>query len=138
MDSVTIKTYLLDFIYDILDNEKFKQIFKPVQDEDISLKKLSQAKKEFLDPNFELTNIKSSSSKLLTKQQDCMSQDNLIHSSKENQNFSIFVIFDSFILCIKKVLQLLFIEKKKDAHKLYFSLYDRLGESVLLLLNGSY
>jgi len=29
MDSITIKTYLLEFIYDLLDDEKFLGIFVP-------------------------------------------------------------------------------------------------------------
>ena len=37
-----------------------------------------------------------------------------------------------------KLLQLLFIENEKQADKIYNDIYDRIGESVLPLVAGSY
>jgi hypothetical protein len=46
MDSITIKTYLMDFIFDILDNPKFQSIFVPSENsskrEKIQLKQISE------------------------------------------------------------------------------------------------
>jgi hypothetical protein len=126
----------MDFIYDILDNPKFKKIFEPLQNDTLTLKqKLSlQNNGTKDDQNLELTNMNNGG--LFNKKSALFGAGTA--KSQNNQSFSIFVIFDSFLVCIKKVLQLLFIDKKKEAEKLNASLYDRLGESVLPLINGSY
>jgi len=39
---------------------------------------------------------------------------------------------------VSKILQLLFLGNKTNANKLYTDIFDRLGESVLPLINQSY
>lgn len=49
----------------------------------------------------------------------------------ETQQLSIFSIFNSFLVCVKKLLQLMFLEEKQDVKRLYEGLYERLGENIL-------
>ena len=115
MDSVTIKTYLMDYIFDILDKPKFAEIFKPALESESKLHVGKELKLELglsLSPNRE--------------------------SRRESDHLNIFAIFNSFLVCIKKLLQLMFMEEKQDVKKLYDGLYDRLGENILQLISGSY
>ena len=65
---------------------------------------------------------------------------------KERRVQSFFIIYDSFLvprlltpqLCVSKILELLFLENNKNAQNLYNQLYERLGESILPLINKSY
>ena len=113
----------MDFIYDILDNPKFNVMFLPKLKEDIESRDLKE-------------NPLPSSSSLVNRKSSIF--DNNSKKEEKTQKFSIFVVFDSFMICVKKVLQLLFLEKKDEAQKLYDSLFERLGEAVLPLVNSSY
>lgn len=113
MDSITIKTYLMDFIYNILDNKKFQNIFIPSEE-------------EFKD-------IKNQDNILFNPVSEAKAG-----KKKKLSHFNVYHVLESFMGCVMKVLQLLFIEKKDEANDLYESIFDRLGESVLGLVNGSY
>lgn len=42
MDSITIKNYLMDFIFEIMEREEFKQMFESVGSKDGKLRKINK------------------------------------------------------------------------------------------------
>lgn len=101
----------MDFIYDILDNKKFQEIFIPKDQE--------------------YKEIKDKDDILFNEPREKEKKARLSH-------FSVYHVLESFMGCVIKVLQLLFIERKEESRQLYETVFDRLGESVLALVNGSY
>jgi hypothetical protein len=53
------------------------------------------------------------------------------------ETFDINIIYDSFLLCIEKILQLLFFEKGKKAMRVYDDIQERLGEAIQPLVMRS-
>jgi hypothetical protein len=102
MESNIIKTYLLDYIFDILENQKFKSLVYP------------QAAEE--PPR--LLSSSSSAGRLAPAGAS-----------------SIFMIHESFMVCISKVLNLLFMEKSLNSRKLYNEMFERLGEGIFCIVH---
>lgn len=108
MESNIIKTYLLDYIFDILENPKFKCLVYPqVRVNDSTGLKLNP----------------STSSVGKAESHSIM-----------DYNSHIFMIHESFMVCISKVLNLLFIEKTLNSSKLYNEMFERLGEGILSIV----
>lgn len=101
MESNIIRTYLLDYIFDILENQKFKALVYPQAPE-------------------EPPRVGSSSS--------CSGRPAASASS-------IFMIHESFMVCISKVLNLLFMEKSLNSRKLYNEMFERLGEGIFCIVH---
>ena len=107
MDSVTIKNYLMDLIFEIMDKDEFLKMFysgnnygKVPDQEDAENAKM------------------------------CIEQPKPKRYYQNREIFDINIIYESFLLCIEKILQQLFFERGVKAIKIYENIYEKQGETV--------
>ena len=106
MDSIIIKTYLLDFIFDILDSDKFKQIFVP---KDISEAKTASKEPfgELFDtPNVQLAPQNDKDGELKKALVDPKKGSSQL---KDKFKFNVFLVLDSFMVKKPKKIVLIFL-----------------------------
>ena len=105
MDSNIIKTYLLDYIFDILENNKFRYLVFPHSQD----------------------TFHSSTSKSVPKSR----QDRVKDSLKEG---ILYLVQDSFMVCVSKVISTLLVERSVGGQRLYNEMFERLGEIMLIIV----
>lgn len=146
MDSCTIRTYLLDYIFDILENEKFKSLTYPLnpdadyasQDEgalDPFANNFANSKhiKNEEEPQSLPKKSVNQGSKIEEEHPAPNNRPKAFQKAQAHSNtiLSLMAINDSLQLCLSKILKLLFQEKAFNSNKLYCEMFERIGEGVL-------